>query len=63
MWKKSRIETGEETGRKLLGDKWDLIIEALSAQNQDITKYIVEWKFRKFTIVLNWALKLEKLLH
>ena len=31
MWKKSRIETGEETGRKLLGDKWDLIIEALSA--------------------------------
>ena len=45
MWKKSRLESGEETGRKLLGDKWDLIIEALSSQNQDITKYIVEWGY------------------
>tara|TARA_Y100000589_G_scaffold204748_2_gene193188 strand:+ start:1740 stop:2153 length:414 start_codon:yes stop_codon:yes gene_type:complete len=45
MWKKSRLESGEETGRKLLGDKWDLLIEALSSKNQDITKYIVEWGY------------------
>lgn len=45
MWKKNRIESGEETGRKLLGDQWDHLIEILSKQSQDITKYIVEWGY------------------
>ena len=45
MWKKNRIESGEETGRKLLGEHWDHLIDALSKQNQDITKYIVEWGY------------------
>jgi len=45
MWKRDRMEEGEKTGRTLLGDKWDKMIEGLSAQNQDITKYIVEWGY------------------
>ena len=45
MWKRNRMEDGEKTGRDLLGDKWDKLIEALSAQNQDIAKYIVEWGY------------------
>ncbi|MCO4780746.1 MAG: carboxymuconolactone decarboxylase family protein [Candidatus Cloacimonetes bacterium] len=45
MWKQNRMKDGEEKGRELLGSKWDKIIEALSAQNQDITKYIVEWAY------------------
>jgi 4-carboxymuconolactone decarboxylase len=45
MWKNNRMEAGERTGRKLLGEKWDHLIEALSGQNQDITKYIVEWGY------------------
>ena len=45
MWKKNRIESGEETGRKLLGEQWDQLIDALSKQSQDITKYIVEWGY------------------
>ncbi len=42
---KKRMEEGENQGRRLLGSKWDKVIEALSSQNQDITKYIVEWAY------------------
>ncbi len=42
---KNRMQEGEAQGRKLLGNKWDKVIEALSSQNQDITKYIVEWAY------------------
>ncbi|PCJ19564.1 MAG: carboxymuconolactone decarboxylase [Candidatus Cloacimonadota bacterium] len=45
MWKQNRMKDGESKGRELLGNKWDKIIEALSSQNQDITKYIVEWAY------------------
>jgi len=45
MWKRNRMEEGEKTGRDLLGDKWDKLLEALSSQNQDIAKYIVEWGY------------------
>lgn len=39
------MQEGENQGRKLLGNKWDKVIEALSNQNQDITKYIVEFAY------------------
>lgn len=45
MWKRNRMEEGEKTGRGLLGDKWDKLLEALTSQNQDIAKYIVEWGY------------------
>ncbi|MCJ8345925.1 carboxymuconolactone decarboxylase family protein [bacterium] len=45
MWKQNRMKDGEEKGRELLGNKWDKVIEALSAENQDLTKYIVEWAY------------------
>ncbi|MBI3893701.1 MAG: carboxymuconolactone decarboxylase family protein [Candidatus Wallbacteria bacterium] len=45
MTKHERLRRGEEIGRKIVGNKWDRLVEVLQQTHPDMAKYIVEWAY------------------
>lgn len=45
MVKHERLRRGEEMGRKIVGNKWDRLVEVLQETHPDMAKYIVEWAY------------------